>query len=338
MNVRLRRLFPIAFFAALGGCCADRPAPERPQPPYARFAGLSFEPSAAAYDPATDRVLVLSDRDAIVYRYELTKQGALTLAAGELHRALYLPGGAAAAKFEAMTALADGSFLAATAFDREDPAYRRVVRFRFAKEGLVPAVPVPLDEAAIARAVRAATGRPWFKVEGIAADAAPAHVFLGVRNVGRSYREPEDVVLVLRCPFDSTRIGAPEAVFFFSTRAALGADEGLSDIQRDPRGEGYWILTSREVEPDAPGSHGGHLFRLPAAALEGRPPESNPAAPAGAARAALPAPVRAFSAKSEGLATLADGRLLVVFDDDRDWKHLFAGYEQSEGLFEVFRP
>jgi len=25
----------------------------------------------------------------------------------------------------------------------------------------------------------------------------------------------------------------------------------------------------------------------------------------------------------------------VVFDDDREWKRLFAGYEQSDGLFAV---
>jgi len=28
----------------------------------------------------------------------------------------------------------------------------------------------------------------------------------------------------------------------------------------------------------------------------------------------------------------------VVFDDDCDWKRLFAGYEQSEGLFTVIDP
>jgi hypothetical protein len=30
--------------------------------------------------------------------------------------------------------------------------------------------------------------------------------------------------------------------------------------------------------------------------------------------------------------------LIVVFDDDRDWKRLFAGYEQSDGLFTVIDP
>jgi len=30
--------------------------------------------------------------------------------------------------------------------------------------------------------------------------------------------------------------------------------------------------------------------------------------------------------------------VIVVFDDDRDWKHLLAGYEQSAGLFTVIDP
>src|SRR4029453_5046090 len=59
---------------------AVSPAPARfgaalPPPPYARFAGQTFEPSAAAFDPATGRVLVFSDHDSILYRYQLTPAG-----------------------------------------------------------------------------------------------------------------------------------------------------------------------------------------------------------------------------------------------------------------------
>ncbi len=50
----------------------------------------------------------------------------------------------------------------------------------------------------------------------------------------------------------------------------------------------------------------------------------------------LPKGVQA--AKLEEPAVEPSGALIVVFDDDRDWKHLFAGYEQSDGLFTVIDP
>ena len=75
--------------------------------------------------------------------------------------------------------------------------------------------------------------------------------------------------------------------------------------------------------------HSGHIFRVPASVLLG---------PAPPAPVPLEAPLRGLRAKPEGLAVGPSGALVVVFDDDRDWKHLFAGYEQSDGLFAVIDP
>src|SRR5262245_45244077 len=98
----MRRLNLIALAVALlAGCAAPQaapPPPDRPPPPatppaalpkapYATFDGTTFEPSAVAYDPATDRYLVLSDKDFILYRYALD-DGRLVLPKGEFHRAL----------------------------------------------------------------------------------------------------------------------------------------------------------------------------------------------------------------------------------------------------------
>jgi hypothetical protein len=52
----------------------------------------------------------------------------------------------------------------------------------------------------------------------------------------------------------------------------------------------------------------------------------------------LGTPLREFRAKPEGLAVKPSGASIVVFDDDRDWKRLFAGYEQSDGLYTVIDP
>jgi hypothetical protein len=296
-----------------------------PPPPYRLFAGQSFEPSAAAFDPASGRVLVLSDHDTTLYRYRLTPAG-LVLPREERHEPLRMPQGDAA-KFEGLTRLPSGDFLATTAFDRPDPAYRRVLRFAYRPGTPVEARQVAVDDAALTSAIQAATGLPWFKVEGVAVDPTGTTVFFGVRCVGEHYQEPRDVVLVVRCRLAGDRIAAPDAVVPLSTAEALeGMPEGLSDLQLDDGGASFLLLTSHEGPDTARDGHTGHLFRVPAGVLLGAPPS---------APVPLAAPLRRFRAKPEGLAIVPDGPVVVVFDDDREWKHLFAGYEQSEGLFAV---
>ncbi len=308
---------------------APSPARSLPPPPYGRFAGQSFEPSAAAFDPATGRVLVLSDHDTTLYRYELSAAG-LVLPRGERHEPLLLPEGVQAAKFEGLTRLPSGDFLAVTAFDRPNPSFRRLLRFSYGPAASVEAVPVALNDAALSAAIRAASGLPWFKIEGVAVDRTGTKVLFGVRNVGESYRAPKDVALVARCPLAGDRVGPPEAVIRLSTADALGGRaEGLSDLQLDADGDSFLILTSHEGTENTADGHSGHLFRVPAGVLLGAAPP---------APVALGAPLRGLQAKPEGLAVEPSGALIVVFDDDRDWKHLFAGYEQSDGLFAVIEP
>jgi hypothetical protein len=300
-----------------------------PRPPYSPFAGRSFEPSAAAFDPATGRVLVLSDHDSTLYRYELSAAG-LVLPPGEHHDSLRLPEGVQAAKFEGLTRLPCGSFLAVTAFDRPDPSYRRLLRFSYSPSAPAEAVPVAVNDAALTAAIQAASGLPWFKIEAVAVDRAGKKVLFGVRNVGETYQAPRDVVLVVRCPLDDAGVGLPEAVMRFSTAEALGGRaEGLSDLQLDAGGDSFLVLTSHEGIENTPEGHSGHLFRVPARLLLGAPqPVPRP----------LGLPLQGLLAKPEGLAVEPSGAVIVVFDDDRDWKHLFAGYEQSDGLFTVIDP
>jgi len=318
--------------AALLGAWASKTIPSGPppgsstalpRPPYGLFAGQSFEPSAAAFDPASGHVLVLSDHDTTLYRYRLSAAG-LALPRGERHEALRLPEGEAA-KFEGLTRLPSGDFLATTAFDRPDPAYRRVLRFSYRPGAPVEARQVAVDDTALTAAIQAASGLPWFKIEGVAVDRTGTTVLFGVRCVGERYQEPRDVVLVVRCRLDGDRIAAPEAVIHLSTAESLaGMAEGLSDLQLDDGGDSFFLLTSHEAADTAPDGHSGHLYRVAASVLLGAP--SN-------APVALGAPLRQFRAKPEGLAIVPKGPVVVVFDDDREWKHLFAGYEQSDGLF-----
>ncbi len=309
---------------------APAPAGALPPPPYPRFSGQTFEPSAAAFDPATGRVLVLSDHDTILYRYEL-RAARLVLPAGEHHDPLGLPEGVRAAKLEGLTRLPSGAFLAVTAFDRPDPSFRRLLRFSYAPAAPVEAVPLAVDDAALDAAVRAASGLPWFKIEALAVDPTGTRLLLGVRNVGESHEMSRDVTLVVRCPLANDRVGPPEAVIPLSTAEALGGRaEGLSDLQLDADGDSFLVLTSHEGTENTPEGHSGHLFRVPTGVLL----DAVPPAPV-----RLGTPLRAFRAKPEGLAVEPSGALVVVFDDDRDWKRLFAGYEQSDGLFtRIDRP
>jgi hypothetical protein len=235
-----------------------------------------------------------------------------------------------AAKFEGMTRLPSGDFLAVTAFDRPDPSYRRLLRISYTPGAPVEAVPVEMNDAALTAAIQGASGLPWFKIEGVAVDRTGTTVFFGVRNVGESYHAPIDVTLVVRCPLAGDKVGPPEAVIRLSTAEALGGRaEGLSDLQLDAGGDGFLVLTSHEGPDNTPDGHAGHLFRVPAGALLGAALQRP---------VLLGAPLRGFRAKPEGLAVKPSGALIVVFDDDRDWKHLFAGYEQSDGLFTVIDP
>ena len=217
-----------AFLAACASVAipAVSPAPTPPgglpQPPYPRFAGVTFEPSAAAFDPATGRVLVLSDHDTTLYRYELSAAG-LVLPPGERHDPLQLPEGLQVAKFEGMTRLPSGGFLAVTAFDRPDPRFRRLLRFSYTPAAPAKAVAVAVNDEALGAAIRGTSGLPWFKIEALAVDRTGTHVLFGVRNVGESYQSPRDVVLVVRCPLADDRVGPPEAVIRLSTAEALWA-------------------------------------------------------------------------------------------------------------------
>jgi hypothetical protein len=324
-----------AVLAYISGAADPRPAPA-----YTLFEGITFEPSAVAYDAPAERVLAFSDKDAILYRYRLAG-GRLELPREERHRALRLAGDALALKVEGVTPLASGEFLATTSFDRHDAEFRHLFRFRFSKVGSVETNAVPFDPERVSERLRALDPEiAWWKVEGLAVTAGETAALLGVRSVGRDFRRKRDVVWVVRCPRAGASIseglGAPDLVVRFDAKAtpSVGREEGVSSLERDPASGDYFMLTSWEDRDDDPAGHDAHLFRLGREVFEG------PAAVPGADPAPRPLPreLRDFRAKAEGLAFLPGGRLLVVFDDDQDWKRLFRGYEQSQGQFTVLEP
>jgi hypothetical protein len=309
-------------------------------PPYPLFSAPTkkFEPSAAAYDPASGWVVVLNDKDSMVhaYRWQDGKLEAATAKPPELDA------GGAIRKFEAMARIPEtrsksfsgvpfSEFLAVTAFDRDDPAFRRIVRFRYPGDPhqKIAAANVEILQSALEDSVKRTTGQRWFKIEGVAFDKSGKQVYLGLRNVGPDYKHPRDVVLLLRCPFFGDKIGPPNAVFQFSTKAAIGADEGLSDFVRDPTTGDYWLLTSKELGSKYVTDHGGHLFRFPAVWLDGE---------AAATPKFLDKPISEFKGKCEALVPLPGGRKLILFDsDDEGWKKHFDGFTPEKAMY-LFLP
>jgi hypothetical protein len=223
---------------------------------------------------------------------------------------------------------------AITAFDRHDPAGTAQDRFNVlltwpattpqAARVLGAAGDRPTTSLALRRQLRAAlaslsdpAGPAYFKVEGLA--ALPDQLLIGVRETGASHR-PGDFRFTLAilsvpwtiAPAGPVLSGAPRLVWRLDPATLRGlpkAPVGLSDIAYDAASDRLWLLTSYEREDDSPEAVAGYLWRLDRAAL---------------ASGAAPTLVRGrdgrplmFSHKPEALALLNDGRLLIVYDDDR---------------------
>jgi hypothetical protein len=293
----------------------------------------SFEPSAVTsfVDPTTrqEKLLVLNDFwDPTQYHYTLGRHGKLKPTATAARAVMTLAGSDQpyAPKFEAVSRLPDGRFMATTPFNRDGAEYRQVVTFDAAVGRGTVAHLVPMDTKALEDHIKKVTHQPWVHLEGLAVDAAAKQVFFGVRfsGKGRLAKKTPEVMLV-RCPFDGTTVGLPTSHVRLSTLATVGRREGLADIQRDPHDGSYLLLTSHEGDDVTDlANNQGHLFRLPAELVEGR--TSKRTLPLGP-------PLQTFAAKPEGVTTLRDGRIVVIFDDDREWKDNFDGYARTEAMF-----
>jgi hypothetical protein len=293
----------------------------------------SFEPSAVAatFNPKTkkEEFVVLNDFfDRTQYHFELDDKGKLKATEHVPRGLMTLNGKPFNSKWEALSQLPDGRFLATTPFNRPEDANHKIVTFARAEGRSTEAHEVKFDRAAFEGFIKATTKQPWFQIEGLAVDGKGKNAFFGVRFTGESREgKKSPTVMLVRCPFDGTSLGKPESTLKLSTFSALGRHEGLADLQRDPKDGSYLLLTSYEG-PDVTDlkNNQGHLFRLPAELVEhatsGRPLQ-------------LPPPIASFEGKPEGVTAMKDGRLLVIFDDDREWKDNFKGYARRDAMYAV---
>jgi len=233
-------------------------------------------------------------------------------------------------KLEAMTTSPDGRHVfAITSFDRRETAAQDPFNVLVTWPAERPQAAHVLDAAPgrgvasleLRRQLRAALASPaepdglgHFKIEGLA--ALPDRLLIGVREIGRSYKDFRYTLTVLSLPWQLERgrpalTGAPRVVWRIDPATLPGLPKtpvGLSELVYDAARDRLWLLTSFERDDDKPDSVAGYLWVLDRAALErGAPPvlvhgrDGKPLM---------------FSHKSEALAILPDGRLVVVHDDD----------------------
>lgn len=257
-----------------------------------------FEPSGAAWDGASGRLLVLNDKsdEPPVYLYSLEQDRRLRLE-GQFAVLDAMGNPIEAKKFEDLTTTNQpGRFLAVTACDRPDPAYNKLLAIEmssgapvFEELSFFPEVIEKLHQE---------IGYPFLKIEGLAMSRDGKTLYLGIREVGPDYKNPQYIVSVWGLDLSDPSMKLYN-VFTFDLTQVIGRDVGLSAMEIDPDSKDLLFLTSYEVDDTASGV-GGHLWST----------SSTPPFP-------LPrSPLAEFNNKPEGLATMSNGKLIITFDDD----------------------
>jgi hypothetical protein len=270
-----------------------------------------FEPSGAAYDSETGRVIVFNDKsdEPPVHVYEPDPETVLSLVSA------YEPTGAdgesvSVKKFEdaAASDYKSGEFYAVTSWDRPDEAYRKLLRFSI-RDG----VPVLVDDESLALDVESLikkTGHNYVKIEGLSVMPSDGSLVVGIREVGPDFEHPTRLVSLWKLTPGSA--GHPAKLLMeFDTIEIIGREEGVSGIEYDPVGGRYLMTTSYEGAGYTTQDVGGHLWVIDAAALEG----CIEVEPEYAVEA-----VAEFSHKPEALYIDKEGVVVVLFDDDDDRK------------------
>jgi hypothetical protein len=228
-----------------------------------------------------------------------------------------------ARKFEDASASRRGSqaIYAVTSYDRPDPAYNRLIKISPRPGGGWSSEDLPELGAKLA-GLRERLNTPYMKIEAFALSRDDRVAYVGVREIGPSYKEPSYVVMIWRLPIAVG--GDPlEKVLEVDTVKRFGRAEGISALEYDGFRKRYLMLTSYEGEGiDA---LGGHLWTIPEELLEGKKDVGDIEV------------IRSFLHKPEGVAVTEDGRILVVFDDDSSRKEGDPERADREGKFNVYQ-
>lgn len=276
-----------------------------------------FEASGLARIGGTELLLVVNDKgkrdpaDRLALLGEeagaLTVKGRLAPPAGQ--------GGVPPRGYEdAAASLAEpGVVYAVTSFGASDkPEKRNLQRLVFGPRGqLVASADVP-----IADPEAAPVGYPYLNVEALALSPEEETLYLGARCWGP--RKSERVFGVLILGYERARPERqPTRLAQVDLAPLLGRPEGLAGMEYAPALDGYLVITSFESETQL----GGHLWLAPEDVESLADPRIWSTLP----RIALPN-------KPEGVALDPEGRILVVFDPDKERKKA-SGLAPNQALY-----
>ncbi|PLX98205.1 MAG: hypothetical protein C0623_12840 [Desulfuromonas sp.] len=315
------KFLPLLCLIPLWGCSSGIPVEDTyltMKGPHARAA--RFEPSGLAHQG--ENLFVFNDKndEPPVYLYHL-QEGLflienipLRTADGRIIEAR---------KFEDASASNRGSreIYAVTSYDRPDPAYNRLIKISPRSGGGWSSEELPELGAKLAE-LRERLNTPYMKIEAFALSRDDRAAYVGVREIGPSYKEPSYVVMIWKLPIVDG--GDPlEKVLEVDTVKRFGRAEGISALEYDGLRKRYLMLTSYEGESiDA---LGGHLWAIPEDLLEKGTGDCDIEV------------LRSFLHKPEGVAVTEDGRIVVVFDDDSSRKEGDPERADREGKFNVYQ-
>jgi hypothetical protein len=315
------KILPLLCLLALCGCSSGIPVEDAYltiKGPRARTA--RFEPSGLARQG--ENLFVFNDKndEPPVYLYQL--KGSLSLIE---NIPLLTKDGLTieARKFEDASASRNGSqaIYAVTSYDRPDPAYNRIIKISLRPGGGWSSEILPELGAKLAE-LRERLNTPYMKIEAFALSRDDRVAYVGVREIGPSYKEPSYVVMIWRFP---VAVGGDplEKVLEVDTVKRIGRAEGISALEYDGFRKRYLMLTSYEGEGiDA---LGGHLWAISEERLEGETDDGDIEV------------IRSFQHKPEGIAVAKDGTVIVVFDDDSARKEGDPERADREGKFNVYQ-
>jgi hypothetical protein len=272
-----------------------------------------WEPSGAARDSATARILLISDKDDLGSPlFSATWDSAAERLAAPAAVAWPLPPPSGKLEDIAADSAHAGVFYATGSFEGTVEGENRDRFYRLHYSGT--ALTVQQDSAAVAaiQGLRSLLGKPYIKVEGLAVDPLGKYLFVGLRMTGGSLAEARTTATIYRFNLNGPTASGffssptPALVLQFDPQAAVGRPEALSGLTWDGVARRYLMLTSFEAGPTRDGV-GGHLFVLPKAMMEAASPF------AGFSPQRLNTD---YSHKPEGICVDAAGKLILVYDDD----------------------
>ncbi len=283
------------------------------------------EPSAI-YSLAEGSFFALNDKPVELEGYSQhfevsVKAGAARLAQGRPSKDIQ-----AVKKFEGVTVTSDGKWVVATAaFDRDKKGYNSLLAWPVGRSGESREVNAPKGFASVREWLAKAVGTAYFKIEGLASTPEKTLLF-GVRETGKTFQDFDYGVTVLEAPFEvdpkeGVRLtGELKTVFSkhysWSPQGIPGAEIGISSLEYDAHTGRIYALVSSEPKETATqrgaqkvDDFSSHLLVWKLEDLrKGQEP-----------RIALNAAGQPLDLvmKAEGLAVLPKGKLMVIFDNDR---------------------